>query len=389
MNALAARVNTLPVRDIVALAKEIGVSLGDYARKTKPHLANTLAKYGNAERLSAALDARHVPAVVDVDATDTREVPVEFTDDVETTPVTAPVAPVEAATDLQRALRALVGNSVDANMVRAIVAEEMAKTPRQVATIVVRDKVETTMPDGEYFRPEMQQVVDLATQGMNVMLVGPAGSGKSHLGKQVATVLQRPFSANSCSAGMSESALSGWLLPIGDAGKFSFVPASFVSAYESGGVHLIDEIDASDPNTLVFINQALANGHFFLPQRHERPEVVRHPQFVCIAAANTYGTGGDRIYVGREQLDAATLDRFWMIEIGYDATLEERTCEPVVLEWGTALRKRVNEMKLRRVVSTRKLQQASIMLRSGWKMPAIKAAFFAPWSADERAKVGA
>lgn len=300
-----------------------------------------------------------------------------------------------AAEALAQAVKALAAQvapqaaSVDEDRVRELVAEAVAGLGKQVQTIVVRDKVEYQLPDGEYVRPELQTVVDLLSQGMHVMLVGPAGSGKSHFAEQVAKALGLEYSSNSCSAGMSESALSGWLLPVGESGKFAYVPAEFVKRYEEGGLHLIDEIDAADPNLLVFINQALANGHFFLPHRHEKTRVDRHPNFRCIAAANTYGSGADRIYVGREQLDAATLDRFWIIDFGYDAILEERAVLPEVIEWANGLRNKVNELRIRRVVSSRKLIQISTMIRSGWKFKQCKDLFFTPWTAEERSKVGA
>jgi MoxR-like ATPase len=50
--------------------------------------------------------------------------------------------------------------------------------------------------------------------------------------------------------------------------------------------------------------------------------IQRHPDFVAIAAANTFGRGADRQYVGRYQLDAATLDRFVMLSWEYDSALE-------------------------------------------------------------------
>ena len=50
--------------------------------------------------------------------------------------------------------------------------------------------------------------------------------------------------------------------------------------------------------------------------------VKRHPKFICIGAGNTYGTGPDRVYVGRQELDGASLDRFDFLEWAYDETLE-------------------------------------------------------------------
>ncbi len=296
-----------------------------------------------------------------------------------------------AESKLAEALRAIVGDAVNVETVRAIVAEEIAKQePRTIVqTFVVRDAVKSELPGGEYVRPEAQKVCDLLRQGLNVMLVGPAGSGKSHFAEQVAKLLGVPYSSNSCSAGMSESAFAGWLLPVAESGRFVYVSTEFVRHYETGGLHLIDEGDRADANLLTFLNQAFANGHFYIPQRHESPRVDRHKDFHCIMACNTYGTGADRQYVSAGQLDASTLDRFWVVDFDYDKVLEKRIVRPEVAEWGKTLRKRVSDMKIRRPVSTRKLAQISTMIASGWTFEDCKESFFASWSVDERAKVEA
>jgi cobaltochelatase CobS len=51
--------------------------------------------------------------------------------------------------------------------------------------------------------------------------------------------------------------------------------------------------------------------------------VSAHPDFHLVATANTFGTGDQR-YVGRQTLNAATLDRFTMIEVPLDPKLERR-----------------------------------------------------------------
>src|SRR5262249_41806066 len=140
--------------------------------------------------------------------------------------------------------------------------------------------------------------------------------------------LELPFYFVSISAGMSEGQLVGRLLPVGKQGKFEYVISKFVSAYENGGVLLLDEAAAGDPNMLLVINAALANGEMDVPNRPEKPAAKRHPDFICIAAANTFGTGADRQYVGRNQLDESTLDRFRIgqIDMDYDANLELALC---------------------------------------------------------------
>lgn len=235
-----------------------------------------------------------------------------------------------------------------------------------------------------------ERALQLASQRVNVMLVGPAGCGKTFLGKQVAEALDLPFSSISCSVGMSEAQLAGWLLPVGQGGRFDYVPAPFVEAYEKGGVFLLDEVDAGDANTMTFLNKALANDGFFVPQRRAKPFIKRHPNFVALAAANTFGGGADAVYVGRNQLDAATLDRFGAgtIYMDYDRDLERELIHPEVLKWGWAIREKIGKQRLRRIMSTRVMLDLTKMAEAyKWKQPDWERSYFAAWSDDERRRV--
>jgi cobaltochelatase CobS len=92
----------------------------------------------------------------------------------------------------------------------------------------------------------------------------------------------------------------------------------FRDRYEHGGVFLMDEIDASNPNILTVLNDALSNDSMSFPDSM----VKRHPQFVAIAAANTWGNGATAEYVGRAPIDGATIDRFTMMHVKIDERLE-------------------------------------------------------------------
>lgn len=222
----------------------------------------------------------------------------------------------------------------------------------------------------------------------NIMLVGPAGCGKSHLAEQVAEALGLDYSSVSCSSDMSSSVLTGWLLP-SDGGKFEYAPSDFINLYENGGVFLLDEMDAADPSILLIINQALANGRITIPQRKGNTVVKRHPNFIAVAATNTFGRGGNLMY-SRERLDESTIDRFrsGMIELDYDPELEAKLVDPEVLEWGLAVRERIINARLKRVISTRFLRDASALKEhAGYSLEQIKEIFFADFKADERRKI--
>jgi cobaltochelatase CobS len=286
------------------------------------------------------------------------------------------------------ALQALLSPTVDEETVRQIVMAEVKKAMDDSPVV----KIEVVRPDGSshkvegHTRPEFKDVLLSASCGLNILLVGPAGSGKTHLAHQVAEALGRPFASVSCTAGMSESALQGWLIPVEG---YGYLPADFVKMYEQGGVFLFDEIDGADSNTLLFLNQALANGSFFLPIRKDATLVKRHPDFVCIAAANTFGTGANQTYAGRERLDESTLDRFraGTIVLDYDQTFERKVVAPDLLAWGWAVRKRIAEARLNRVMSTRFLLDATKLLKAGKSVKAIQDTYFIGWKSDERSKV--
>lgn len=255
-----------------------------------------------------------------------------------------------------------------------------------VITIKKLDGTEHSMK-GEHTHPAFEEVLELAAARENIFLPGPAGCGKTHIAQQAATALGLRFGFISCTAGMSEGQLLGRLLPTGDGGRFEYSRSEFVKCYEEGGVFLLDEMDAADSNTLITLNMALANGHMAVPNRPEQPVATRHPDFVCIAAANTFGRGGDRMYVGRNELDEATLSRFQIgtVEMDYDRKLEAKLCpnkELLAFVW--KCRDNVAKNRLQRTVSTRFLIKAhKMMAAAGWSLAKVEEKLFGGWSKDE------
>lgn len=233
---------------------------------------------------------------------------------------------------------------------------------------------------------EFDRILALAASRKNIFMTGPSGCGKTYIAKKVAEALGLDFASQSCSEGVSESVFTGWLLPVEGNGVFTHVQSEFIRIYENGGAFLFDEMDAADPNVMVFMNQALANDGFYLPQRHKAPYVKKHKDFVGMAAANTFGNGADTMFVGRNQLDAATMDRFrvGMVKMEYDETVETNLVDPEIYEWGMKIRKVIVNHRMRRIMSTRVMLDASDMKREqGWTIHQIEEGYFADWSADE------
>ena len=241
------------------------------------------------------------------------------------------------------------------------------------------------------FHTEFERVLTLAKARMNIFIYGPTGSGKSFLCSQIAESLNLRYAFVSCTAGMGEATLGGRLLPIGAKGSFSYVISEFVDCYENGGLFLLDEMDAADPNVLLLINSALANDRVAVTNRPEKPYAVRHEDFVCVAAANTVGTGADRMYSGRNKLDASTLDRFSVgkVYMDYDLKLEEKLCpDDILRNVLLSYRKKIEANRLERAMSTRFMRDAYKMKSQyGFSLEDINTAYFQGWRPDERGKV--
>jgi MoxR-like ATPase len=245
----------------------------------------------------------------------------------------------------------------------------------------------------ERTNPVFERVLKLVACGENVLIVGPAGCGKTHLVEQVAKSLGRRFGMLSGSAGASESQIMGWLLP-SDGGRFDYQPSEFIECYEGGNsIFLFDEYDAFDGNMLLCANSALANGHITVPQRIGNQRVNRGENVGIIATANTFGTGADPIYSGRNQLDGATLDRFIVVEMSYDQSLEKDMAtagglKADQLERFFTLRSKVETAGLLRVISTRALRKVISNMRCGMDFGPALQDLTTGWSADEKQRVG-
>jgi len=195
------------------------------------------------------------------------------------------------------------------------------------------------------------EVIRIASLGDPIMMIGPAGCGKTTIAEMTAKALDLPFRITSTVFDTHE--LMGF---VDGHGYYHRTP--FRDSFELGGVWVADEIDAWDAAALLAANSALANGYATFPD-NQNP-VNRHDDFRMLATANTFGKGADRVYIGRNQLDAASLDRFAFIVIDYDRNLEMRlTTNTKWAEHVWKVRDLVEAKNIRHVVSTRAITKGS------------------------------
>lgn len=242
----------------------------------------------------------------------------------DTATVQTDAATDDAAAKL-KAVRDLLGGSVDAEMVRKLVADATKDLRAKVDALngmaapvrVVVEHAETgeTHDCGvQHFNfPILLKACNARTAGnhrLNVWLVGPAGTGKTTAAAKVAEALGLAFWSNGALASKYE------LLGFADANSRTH-RTPFREAWEHGGVFLWDEIDGSDNNAVLAFNQGLANGVIPFPDGM----VARHTDCVIIAGANS-ANGGTANYNGRIRQDGAFLDRFVYLDWPLDEALE-------------------------------------------------------------------
>lgn len=188
--------------------------------------------------------------------------------------------------------------------------EELKNTPSKVHEIKLPEK--TGKVEG-ITHPKYDEVLAMIAEGENVYLYGPAGSGKNVLCAQVAKGLGIPFYYQNTV--LTKFDLSGFKNAVGD-----FEKTEFFEAFTKGGLFMLDEVDNSTAEAMVALNAALANGYYSFPGIGR---VDVHPDFRCIAAGNTIGTGADSAYCGRYKLDASSRDRFCFEGIDYCEDIEK------------------------------------------------------------------
>ena len=154
---------------------------------------------------------------------------------------------------------------------------------------------------------KIKQIIELS---IPVLIEAEAGTGKSTLCRMIAEDLGLKFTPIGITRQTSVGNLLGFISVTG-----VYIPSALRDAFENGGLVLLDEIDAGDPNTMLCLN-SIENGYLAFPDA----KVDMHPNFRLMATANPQDAHVS--YVGRSKLDFATRNRYHEEELARDESLE-------------------------------------------------------------------
>lgn len=246
-------------------------------------------------------------------------------------------------------------DSLVAKMVEDATDALIEKNPCKTFIINI-DGVRKKFQTKELFHKEFETVLKLASTKIPVLLKGPAGSGKNVIVEQIAKALDLDF--RYLNDVTDEFKVMGFVDANGN-----YIETQFFKAFTSGAMMFVDEIDNSNPSALLAINAAIGTGDNHYMSFPDGELYKAHEDFRLIAAANTFGTGADMIYSGRQALDGASLNRFIPVVIDYDRELESSLInheEILKLYW--EVRDIIASNTIRHVISTRNIVNANRLL---------------------------
>ena len=254
----------------------------------------------------------------------------------------------DLATAIATAIQPLMAARLDEERVIELVDERLKQSHRPRIT-----EIAVKLPTGEVRNVGIQHhafptLVKWAGLRKNVLLVGPAGTGKTTAAMALAEALGLRFYGHSTSLHTSKTDIFGFIHAGG-----SYVPGFLYVPMKHGGIVLLDELDRYNPGVLVGLNSTLANGFCLFPNGEL---VKKHADCVFIVAANTiHGASAD--YTAAQKQDLSVVSRFVRIEWPVDEELE-RSLAADQPEWLAFVQ------EMRRLVATLGIRSLSVTPRA-------------------------
>lgn len=210
----------------------------------------------------------------------------------------------------------------------------------------------------------------------SIAIVGPAGNGKTTSTEMAMLANDISYYIMNCTDRTEVTDLIG-----GDkirAGGEEFVEGIVLKAFREGKGVILDEADALDPRVMMSLQTALLDpgpdgtSRFIALPSGEKV----YPTGLCpiIMTLNTFGTGANRQYNGRNKLDSASIDRLTVISTGFEneiAVLKARGYDKAlatkICNWANGIRQKIDEAGLPLILSPRTmLKVAQCIKDAGW-----------------------
>lgn len=204
-----------------------------------------------------------------------------------------------------------------------------------------------------------EHLLKMVGAGMNVALVGEAGSGKSTAAEQCARALGLDFYPVSFHAKMTSTDLRGYMDAKGD-----YNESAMYRAFKLGGLLCLDEFDRSNTEVVVSLNNLLAGSSYLFPNNEL---VKKHEDFRVVACQNTTGSGGSKQYAAAQRQDASTLNRFVTIPWDIDNAMERKIAgDTPITTIVQMIRSKAKELGMDIVISPRQSIHANTLVDMGY-----------------------
>lgn len=155
---------------------------------------------------------------------------------------------------------------------------------------------------------------------MFALLVGPTGSGKSHIARHIAYKNKSPYMRVNLNGATVPEDLVGQWIPNSNPdieSKYVWQDGTLTMFMRYGGIFVVDEINMA-PADILSLFHSITDDERRLVLTNKDGEVVHaHPDFYLIATMNVG-------YEGTKPLNLALKDRFRIFQIDYNKTTERK-----------------------------------------------------------------
>ena len=237
-----------------------------------------------------------------------------------------------------------------------------ANAPKPAPTVIEG----TVEPDFYVEQPWFDSLERFVQNNQPVLLIGPAGCGKSEAVERVFKKRQQALQIISCTPAMSADDFEGKIDIRG--GETVFTPSPCALAVRDGHGLLLDEVDAAPAEACYSLYRVLSGKDMRIARQGYDGVIPLNRSFRAVGTQNTEGRGDDKgIHHGRSHQDAAFLDR-WPNYIRVDYPAFET--EVLILTKRTGVSKKQAERiiktatELRRAAATDRIMFVMTMRRT-------------------------